>query len=281
MTNLIRCIGKRAARPYDWEQADVRLYSIEELCFHIVRNRYLLGRDSFRSDLIDWIELELGLDDLATSLRRRVEKRCDVADFAFLILDYVRYNTPEEIEETKQVLKASTDMNVYDRHLARADFLIESGRFDQALDTYQSLRRSGVTDDMPAKARMFYNEGVMHAKMFNFTAAAASFRSAYELTHDPESYLRYLGALRMRMTEKEYLDYITEDAKGYQFSQTLERAIQEAEEAYAQSAENEVVKTLFTLKNEGKQGEYYQYAQQITDDLKRAYRGSMDAASRY
>ena len=280
MTNLIRCIGKKAAHPYDWEQMDVRLYSIEELCFHIVRSRYLLGSDSFQSDLIDWIELELGLEDLALSLRRRVEKRCDVADFAFLILDYVRYNTPEEIEETKKVLKSSTDMNVYDRHLARADFLIENGRFDQALDTYQGLRRSDVPQDSATQARMLYNEGVMHARTFNFSAAAASFRSAYELTHDPDSYLRYIGALRMRMTEKEYLDYITEDAKGYQFSQTLERAIQEAEEAFASSAENETVKTLLSYKNAGKQGEYYQFAEQIIEDLKRNYRGSTDAAAR-
>ena len=280
MTNLLRCIGKRAAHPYDWEQLDVRIFSIEELCFTIVRNRYLLGNDSFQSDIIDWIELELGLEDLALSLRRRVDKRCDVADFAYLILDYVRYNTPEEIEETRKVLKASSDMNVYDRNLARADFLIENGRFDQAFDTYQGLRRTDASKDVSTRARMLYNEGVMNAKLFQFSAAASHFRSAYELTHDPDAYLRYIGALRMRMTEKEYLDYITEDAKGYQFSQTLERAIQEAEEAFAHSPENEVIKTLLGYKNDGKQGEYYRYAEQIIEDLKRNYRGSADAAAR-
>ena len=90
----------------------------------------------------------------------------------------------------------------------------------------------------------------------------------------------YKMDFRTDMTEKEYLDYITEDAKGYQFSMTLESAIQEAEEAYGASEAHMRLKDMTRLKAEGRRKEYYETASRVIDELKRAYRGSEDAAVR-
>lgn len=280
MSNLMLCVGKTPSQPYEWDSLDVRVYSIEELCFYIVRNRYMIGRESFTHDLADWIEKECLLEELGISLRRRLDKGCSAEEFAAVILEYVRYNTREEIEETRKILREGSDMDVYEKHLARADFLVETGKYTQALDAYEGLRRASAEHDEDMRAKLLFNEGVMHAKMFCFNRAAECFRASYELTHDPESYLSYLAALRMRMTEKEYLDYITEDAKGYQFSMTLESAIQEAEEAYGASEAHMRLKDMTRLKAEGRRKEYYETASRVIDELKRAYRGSEDAAVR-
>ena len=274
MSNLMLCVGRTPSQLFEWDHLDVRVYSMEELCFYIVRNRYMIGRESFTHDLVDWIEKECLLEELGISLRRRLEKGCSAEEFAAVILEYVRYNTKEEIEETRKVLREGSNLDVYEKHLARADFLVETGKYTQALDAYEGLRRASDDRDDAMRAKLLFNEGVMHAKMFCFTRAAECFRSAYELTHDPEDYLSYLAALRMRMTEKEYLDYITEDAKGYQFSMTLESAIQEAEEAYGASEAHNRLKEMTRLKTEGRRKEYYESAARVMDELKRSYRGS-------
>ncbi|MBR0163927.1 MAG: hypothetical protein IJQ12_04555 [Lachnospiraceae bacterium] len=280
MTNVMLCLGARAAHPYEWEALGVRISSIEEMCFYIVRNRYLLGADAFTPALADWIEKELALPELALAVRRRLEAGSPVAEFAVMILDYVRYNPKEEIEETKRVLKDNTEMDIYEKHLARADFLIESEHFHQALDVYEGLRRMTGENDKDRQARVLKGKGAMNARMFSFSEAAMLYLEAYELTGDPDAYLKYLAALRMKMSEKEYLDYIAQDQAAYQLSMRLEALISEAEEGFGKSAGYEKVRALMQLKSQGRMNEYYEMAQQMITELKDAYRGAGDVAAR-
>ena len=276
MTNLMLCTGAYAVHPYDWEQIGARVHSMEELCFYIVRNRYLLTRESFSQELTDWIGTECALPELARSLQKRFSARASAAELAVMILEYVRFNSPEEIEETKRVLRESTDMDVYEKSLARADFLMESQHFHQAIDAYEDLRRATPAPEEDKHAHLLYCEGVMNARMFRFAQAAESFRASYEISRDPEAYLGYLAALRMQMTEKEYLEYLSEDPKGYQMSMTLEERISKAEEGYGLSDAFRRVRRLKTLKNEGRSGEYYAAVSETVKALKDDYRGTRD-----
>ena len=280
MTNLMLCTGAYALHPFDWEQIETRVHSMEELCFYIVRNRYLLTRESFTTELFDWIGTECALPDLARTLQKRHSARASAAELAVIILEYVRFNSPEEIAETKRVLRESSEMDVYEKSLARADFLMENQHFHQAIDAYEDLRRATPEPDTERQAYLLYGEGVMNARMFQFAQAAECFRASYEITHDAETYVNYLAALRMQMTEKEYLEYISEDPKGYQLSMTLEERISKAEEGYGLSEGYRRIRHLKTLKNEGKSGEYYETVAGIVRALKDDYRGTKDVLVR-
>ena len=280
MTNLMLCTGAYAVHPFDWEQIETRVHSMEELCFYIVRNRYLLTRDAFTQELFDWIGTECALPELSRSLLKRYGARASAAELAVTILEYVRFNSPEEIAETKRVLKESAEMDVYEKSLARADFLMENQHFHQAIDAYEDLRRSTPEPDADKHAYLLYCEGVMNARMFQFAQAAECFRSSYEITRDAETYVNYLAALRMQMTEKEYLDYISDDPKGYQLSMTLEERISRAEEEYGLSDGFRRIRHLKTLKNEGKSKEYYEAVAGIVRELKDDYRGTKDVLVR-
>lgn len=280
MTNLMLCTGTYAAHPYDWEQTETRIYSMEELCFSIVRNRYLLTKEAFTPELFDWIGTECALPELARSLQKRAHAGATVTELAVMVLEYVRFNSPEEIAETKRVLRESSDMDVYEKSLARADFLMENQHFHQAIDAYEDLRRSTPEPESDKHAYLLYCEGVMNARMFQFAQAAECFRASYDITPDPETYLGYLASLRMQMTEKEYLDYISDDPKGYQLSMTLEERISRAEEGYGLSDAYRRVHRLKTLKNEGRTSDYYEAAAQIVRELKDDYRGTRDVLVR-
>lgn len=272
MTNLMLTTGRYAEHPFLWKKFDVHLYSVEELCFYIVRNRYLLGMDAFDGALIEWLDRECGLPELAERLSVMLKRKAGIVEFAGEILNSVRYNTQEEIDTTMETLRTTSDMDIYEKHLARADYLMDSDKISLAFDAYEDLKRAAPRDDKALHARILHNEGVMNARLFSFSQAAECFREEYDLTHEPKAYLSFMAAMRLQMTEKEYIEYISSDAKGYQYAQTLEEMMKEAEDAYAVSGEYRIVQKLYQYKNDGKSREYYTLIDKIVSDLKQEYR---------
>ena len=59
MSGLIYCSYKRAAKPYYLEIAGRNIYSIEELCYFLQDNIYLLDENIMTSEFCDWLEKEL------------------------------------------------------------------------------------------------------------------------------------------------------------------------------------------------------------------------------
>lgn len=278
MTNLMLRTGRIAKNPYDWEQLEVSVSSIEELCFQIVRNRYVIGQDSFTRDLFDWIDIECGLKELADNAKKIFSKSSlspSVAETVAYILSYVGYNTADEIRETVKVLEEFSNLDIYEKHLARADFLMENEHYHQAFDAYDKLLRSVSDSEENKQIRLLMSEGIMNARMFAFSRAAELFRQAYEIRQDKEIYLRYLAAMRMKMTEKEYLDFVADDQKAYQLSMPLESLISEAEERYTNSKEHEKVKELMKSKSTGDKNAYYRQVFELTEQLKKEYRGGL------
>jgi hypothetical protein len=117
-----------------------------------------------------------------------------------------------------------------------------------------------------------HNEGVMYAKLFLFALAAGMFKKAYEDDHNYESYLQYLSAVRMGLTDKEYVSFIAENEDAYEASLELEKRMSEASELYGAGNENLLLKSLLVYKAEGKMHEYYEKVGSLTEELKEDYR---------
>ena len=76
MGSLILCHSKRAKRPYEISRVHMRIYTIEELCYYLCNNLYLIDYTIMNRRLCDWLEDELGLAKMAEDLRRGSE--CDI-----------------------------------------------------------------------------------------------------------------------------------------------------------------------------------------------------------
>ena len=59
MGELIFCSFRRAAKPYYLESAKQNIYSIEELCYFLQDNIYLLDENIMTAEFCDWLETEL------------------------------------------------------------------------------------------------------------------------------------------------------------------------------------------------------------------------------
>ncbi len=272
MSKPILCIGSYAENPFHIEKIGRNVYCIEELCYCIVQNAFILDEESFNKELFDWIDKECSLEKLADELRSMSSKRCSMASIAGTILDYVGYNTRKEVDRTEEILRENAGMDVYEKKLQRADFLMKKGKYTMAFSEYEFLINNTPGIDSRIKARIEHNEGVMYARLFLFERAAEMFLKAYEDGGDKESYIQYLSAVRMGMSNKEYISFIADNDKAYSSSMEVESRMKEAEELYAASDDNHMLGTLAIYKAEGKLREYYENVGQIADALKSEYR---------
>ncbi|MBE5822640.1 MAG: hypothetical protein E7308_01080 [Butyrivibrio sp.] len=272
MSKPILCIGSYAENPYHIEKIGRNVYCIEELCYCIVKNAFLLDEESFGSSLFDWIEEECSLVKLADELRSMYAKRCSMAALAGTILDYVGYNTRKEVDKTEEILRGNAGMDVYHKKMARANFLLKNGRYAMAFREYEFLLANTPSIDIHLRARIEHNEGVMYARLFLFDKAAKMFLKAYEDGGDKESYYQYLSAVRMDLSNKEYVSFIADNDEAYEASMEIEKRMKEAEDLYASSEDNHRLGTLSVYKAEGKMHEYYDQVGEITDKMKLTYR---------
>ena len=272
MSKPILCIGSYAENPYHIEKIGRNVYCIEELCYCIVKNAFLLDEESFGSSLFDWIEEECSLVKLSDELRSMYAKRCSMAALAGTILDYVGYNTRKEVDKTEEILRGNAGMDVYQKKLARANFLLKNGRYAMAFREYEFLLANTPSIDRHLRARIEHNEGVMYARLFLFDKAAKMFLKAYEDGGDKESYYQYLSAVRMDLSNKEYVSFIADNDEAYEASMEIEKRMKEAEDLYASSEDNHRLGTLSVYKAEGKMHEYYDQVGEITDKMKLTYR---------
>lgn len=276
MSEPIICTGRYALKPYYLEKIGRRIYSIEELCFCITQNAFLMDTDSFEMELVDWIGDELGLTKLSDELRKMLVHNCSASAFAGLLLEYVGYSTKEEIDSTEEILKNNAELDVFDKRMARADFLMKQGHLRQAFAEYSHLEKHFQDMDKNVRARIEHNQGVMFAHLFMYDMAADYFYRAWEDGLDDESYLGFLAAKRMMMDEKEYVAFVGSHKEAHNLSLKLEQRMDEASDLYDASSANFKIRSLELYRSGAKMSEYYEEIDRITEDMKEEYRGLVE-----
>ena len=77
MSGYILCQVKKAEKPFYIENISTNIYSIEELCYYLYNNLYLVDRSLISNKLCTWLDEELKLPKLNEEIRnpRRYGKR--------------------------------------------------------------------------------------------------------------------------------------------------------------------------------------------------------------
>ena len=272
MGRPILCIGTYAETPYYIDKIGKNVYCIEELCYCIVQNAFLLDEESFNKELFDWLATECSLDRLADELRSMYSKRCSMASMAGTILDYAGYNTKKEVDKTEEILRENAGMDVYKKRLSRADFLMMNGRYSMAFKEYEFILANTPDMNNGLRARIEHNEGVMYAKLFLFDKAEKMFLKAFEDGRNPESYIEYLSAVRMKLSDKEYVNFVADNEEVFEASLELEKRMNEALDLYGASDDRHNLGTISVIKAEGKMHEYYDMVGENTRNIKEEYR---------
>lgn len=277
MSHMILGTGRYAEKPYYVERFYVNLYSVEELCFLLVDKAELLDQEIMQRDMVRWLDEECGLSDLAHALYALLNQKGSTAAYVGTILEYVSLYPAGEIARTEEIVRNNEGLSPYERHKAKADYLLKERRYFTAMEQYYSLLSMLTDEDRLLQAKIYHNIGAACAGMFMYERAAEWFMKAYETDGSQESLMMYLASRRMNRSDKEYIDYIAQHPEYHDASLKVERMMERATGAFEASDENRMLVTLQVFKEEGNgmfgnTAPYYNEIERLTADLKENYR---------
>ena len=105
MGSLILCDEKKAKQPYEIARIHKKIYTIEELCYYISNNLYLIDYTIVNKQLCEWLMEELDMDGLAKELRACIRKNGSVEQFVLLILRASSIYTEQELKKIEDIMK--------------------------------------------------------------------------------------------------------------------------------------------------------------------------------
>ena len=189
MSGLIFCSYKRAARPYYLESAGKNIYSIEELCYFLQDNIYLLDENIMTPEFCGWLETELQAVALSEKLRQLMDGRKGFRAFCMQIITDSGYFSKNEMQFLGMKLQKMDHQSNYENRKIKADQLMERGKYLAAVLEYRNLlgHASKSPSDVRVSGDIWHNMGTAYAKMFCFERAVSCYERAYELSHRADS----------------------------------------------------------------------------------------------
>ena len=131
------CVGRYATTPYCIEGIEVLIYSMEELCYCIRENAFLIDVSLMNDGLLEWIDRECGLRELVRILNPLVHKAGSLSAFVTAIMEYVAF---------------FTEYNLFEKYPAGGTD-IEAGRgLKQDRAAEEADRSAGCTEEIQQSA---------------------------------------------------------------------------------------------------------------------------------
>lgn len=267
MSMVILCSGAYAKTPYYLVEDDLHIFSIEELCYYLYKNAFLIEDAFFSDSLVTWIREELGLPAIAdTLLQYRKEENLLLRSIEYLFL-VTGYYGQAECERVKKVLHEGSQLSVYERRKIRADAYCRRQKYALALAEYEELLKTTDSEQVKLRAKLYHNMGVCHAGMFFYDQAAEAFGQAFHTYPNTESYVQLLTALKLGSSQTEYLSYLAEHPESYEDSLEVESRLKQAEEEWEKAAFQDVVDGITNEENIS----YYEAVKQLLKQAKEEY----------
>lgn len=281
MTDLILCTGELSTTPYYIAGLGTNVYSVEELCFCLVQNAYVLDQDLMDERLCAFLEKQLKLKELAAKLRALIEEGKSLGEFVTTILEETFYCDEEEIERVKQVLMDNAGLGFSQKRKARGDNLLRTKKYTLAVDEYQYALQCLKREDEPELyAAIVHNTGTAYAQLFLFEKAAGCYREAYEIHENKESLIQYLEAMRLSVRKEKYDRMLLQYGYDADLVKEAETRMNESRLHSPDSAYARALAETKELQNEGKISEYYKSIEDTLNDWKQEYRKNMIARGR-
>lgn len=272
MGRVILCIGNHAKNPYYFEKLGIQVWSVEELCYCLKENVFLLDQELVTRKLADWLEEECGLPELAKSLYPLVNQKESLSVFIFKILEYTGFYDSHVLNGISQSLQAGAGLSEFEKKKKRGDFLVCNHRYTKALVEYEWLLSELPDSETQIRAGVLHNMGVASARLFMFEEAAERFEESYRLKPEPVCFRDFLAAKRMLYDDQEYIAFVAGLPEAYDISLSLEKEVDQILEDYENGEEQKGLTELFSLKQEGHKSLYYEEIDIQVQRLKDRYR---------
>lgn len=236
MGSLILCYKKKAKQPYEITRIHRRIYTIEELCYYLCNNLYLIDYTIMNEQLCDWLEEELDLAELAQNLRQSLKQHGSVEQFVVTILGYASIYTTGELYRIQNVLEKLKNQKDIERKKYKADNLLESGAVKPAILIYQSILHEEHDESVDGKfyGRVYGCLGAAYGRVFLYEEAAKMYEAAFQICEEESMLKAYIYACYNYMDEEEYQKMLMRSEMHHAMDEEMKKEIGELKQTSKQ-----------------------------------------------
>lgn len=274
MSSLILCNTVKAENPFYFELTGTNIYTIEELCYYIYNNIYIITEEIFDDDLVFWLREELEMAELSEKISDMLLHKNSLKDIVVTIFCSADYYIEKEIKALIEIMDSLEGMPILLRRKMKADNYMKYKNFSLAMKEYESILKSPKINELDSKdqGNIIHNLGIVRMNDSSFSAAAECFKDAYAKNDNKESLIHYLCALKLDKRDEEYEDALLNyNVKNDTIIDIEERFLRLGREAKS-SPKYIMVDRLINLKHEGRVNEYYEAIDKMIGDWKLDYK---------
>lgn len=175
--SMIYC-GKTNTHPYYIKEADLNIYSIQELAYFIYNFSMLISNNFICKNLIVYIDKMLELPTLAEKLNEMFNKKQSLADMLILILVNSNYYNDEEVTKFRNRILKLLALEENDYINLAGDKLFLLKKYEKAINQYSKISKN----DDNALLKLAYS----YAKLQFYENASAYLSELYKRTRSKE-----------------------------------------------------------------------------------------------
>ena len=271
------CLGTLSPTPYFLSGLGVNIYSMDELCYYLCANAYILDNDLIDVRLCDYMRDNLGMPELAAKLRKMIKEGKTLGEMVTTILVDTHYCNDEEITRIKQILVDNASLSFAAKRKVRGDNLLCANKYPRAIEEYQYVLSVLSKEEEPELySSILHNVGCAYSLMFLLDKAGEYFKQAYEIDGSRDSLIMYLICLRLSKKKEDYDRIVVKN--GYDERVALEavRIMASAREAAIETPYGDAMKDILEIHDAGRVSEFYRALDATLEDWKLEYRRSME-----
>ena len=275
-SEMYLCLGALSTTPYFLSGLGVNIYSMDELCYYLCVNAYILDNDLIDVRLCDYMRDNLDMAPLAAKLRKMIKEGKTLGEMVTTILIDTKYCNDEEIARIKQVLVDNASLSFAAKRKVRGDNLLCANKYPRAIEEYQYVLSVLNKEEEPELySSILHNVGCAYALMFLLDKAADYFKQAYEIDESRESLVLYLVCLRLTAKKEEYDRIVVKNGYDERIALEAVRIMTSARESEADTPYADAMNDILELRDSGRVSEFYAALDAVLEEWKQEYRRTM------
>ena len=276
-TEMYLCLGTLSTTPYFLSGLGVNIYSMDELCYYLCINAYILDNDLIDVRLCDYIRDNLEMPQLAAKLRKMIKEKKTLGEMVTTILLDTHYCNDDEIARIKQILVDNASLSFAAKRKVRGDNLLCANKYPRAIEEYQYVLSVLNKEEEPELySSILHNVGCAYSMMFLLDKAAEYFKQAYSIDESRESLIMYLICLRLTKKKEEYDRIVVKNGYDERIALEAVRIMTSAREASIDTPYGDAMKDVLELHDSGKVSEFYRVLDNTLENWKLEYRRAME-----
>lgn len=245
MGSLILCHNVKATHPYKITRIRRKVYTIEELCYYLCNNLYLIDYTIMNVQLCDWLDEELRLTALSKTLRDLLIQHGSIEQFVMTILNTSGIYSSNEIAHIQGILDRLRHQNETERKKFKADNLLGSNEVEAAIMIYLDIVHGEADETVDTKfyGRVYGCLGTAYGKLFLYEEAAHMFENGYQICEDESMLMSYIYCCYRYMDEVDYRMMVKKNNVFELYDATLKKKLSKYQDEFQSVANDSSLKT--------------------------------------